>query len=260
MGTGQVVRLIHWDPREAEARASELTGAGYSVIAEPFEPASLRTLGNGAPDVILIDLTRRPSQGRDLGVLLRKRKSSRDIPLVFVGGERVKVDGVRALLPDAEYAPWSSVEAALKRALGRRKGEVVVPDSSFAAYAGTPLSKKLGIKPDSVVALIDAPEDFEDALGELPRDAVLRRGARGRCDLALWFVQSRSDLEARVVRLGSFAGADGLWIAWPKKASGVATDLSQTVVREVGLKSGLVDYKVCSIDGTWSGLKFTRRK
>ena len=135
-----------------------------------------------------------------------------------------------------------------------------MPDSTFAAYAGTPLWKKLGIKPGSVVVLVGAPEGFEGRLGTVPPGVVFRRGARGRCDLAVWFARSRAEVERRVVRLGEFAGRDGLWIAWPKRASGVASDLTQTVVREIGLSSGLVDYKVCSIDDTWSGLRFTLRE
>jgi hypothetical protein len=108
--------------------------------------------------------------------------------------------------------------------------------------------------------LIGAPEGFEDTLGRLPEEASVRRGARGKCDLAIWFARSQAEVEGRVVRLGEFTGAGGLWIAWPKKASGVPSDLTQVAVRRIGLDSGLVDYKVCSIDETWSGLRFTRRK
>ncbi|MCK4409889.1 MAG: DUF3052 domain-containing protein [Candidatus Eisenbacteria sp.] len=160
---------------------------------------------------------------------------------------------------------WGSEEAVrrapiLTRALRLRSADPVVPDSTFAAYAGTPLAKKLGIKPGSVVVLVGAPEGFEGRLGSLPEGVVLRRGARGRCDLVLWFAQSRREVERRVARLGEFAGRDGLWIAWTKRASGVPSDLSQTIVREIGLSSGLVDYKICSIDDTWAGLRFTRRE
>ena len=75
-----------------------------------------------------------------------------------------------------------------------------------------------------------------------------------------WFTKSRKDLDSRIERLGTLAGKDGLWVVWPKKASGVKTDLTQAEVRRVGLASGLVDYKVCSVDATWTGLRFTRRK
>jgi hypothetical protein len=136
----------------------------------------------------------------------------------------------------------------------------VVPASQLAGYSGTPLPKKLGIKPEAEVLLLDAPDGFEDTVGELPPGATLRRDTPGPCDLVIWFVLSREDLERRIVEVAERAGPGGLWIAWPKKASGVVTDVSETLVRETGLASGLVDYKVCAIDGTWSGLKFARRK
>ena len=136
----------------------------------------------------------------------------------------------------------------------------MTPASALSAYSGTPLPKKLGIKPGSVVALVGAPEGFEELLGEMPEGVTLRRRAQGRCDLIVWFAASRRELERRVARLGAVAGAGGLWIAWPKKASGVVTDLSERVVREAGLAAGLVDYKIAAIDETWSGLRFARRK
>jgi hypothetical protein len=127
-------------------------------------------------------------------------------------------------------------------------------------YAGTPLPKKLGIRASSVVALVGAPDGFEETLGELPEGVVLRRQLRGQPDVTLWFTRSRKDLDQGIERMGAFAEGGGLWIVWPKKSSGVTTNVSQGVVREVGLAAGLVDYKVCSIDETWSGLRFTRRK
>jgi hypothetical protein len=130
--------------------------------------------------------------------------------------------------------------------------------AGMAGYSGTPLAQKLGIKPGAVVAFVDAPEEFGSALEPLPPGVSLRSDVRGRPELAVWFVRSSRDLRAdRIDRL-----ADGrpLWIAWPKKASGVQTDLTENVVREAGLARGLVDTKVCAIDETWSGLLFRRRR
>jgi hypothetical protein len=129
-----------------------------------------------------------------------------------------------------------------------------------AGYSGTPLPKKLGIKSGMVVGLVGAPETFDETLGELPADVVLRWSARGRPDLVIWFPSTRRELERRVDRLGEIASGGGLWIAWPKQASGVKTDLSEQAVRATGLGAGLVDYKICAIDATYSGLKFARRK
>ena len=97
-------------------------------------------------------------------------------------------------------------------------------------------------------------------LHELPEGVAVRRHARGRSDVTLWFTKSLKELEGRIRQMGSRAEKGGLWIVWPKKTSGLESDLSQVIVRKTGLASGLVDYKVCSIDDTWTGLKFTSRK
>jgi hypothetical protein len=253
------VRLIHWNAAEAEEKAAPLVAAGYDVAYETINPTTLREMRENPPDAVVIDLTRLPSQGRDIGLLLRKYKTTRHVPLVFVEGDPDKVARIKELLPDAVYSEWSRIHSSLKRAMAHPLKDVVVPESSFAAYAGAPLVKKLGIKTNSVVALVNAPQDFEKTLGELPEGSTLRRQARGRCDLILWFPPSRADLERRIARIREQVGRDGLWIVWPKKASGIATDLSQVVVRRIGLASGLVDYKVCAIDETWTGLRFARR-
>jgi hypothetical protein len=177
-----------------------------------------------------------------------------------VGGDPDKVVRVRELLPDAAYTAWDTIKSVLNDAIAHPPEDPVVPQSTFAAYAGTPLPKKLGIKEGSVVTLLSAPEGFEDTLGDLPSRAVLRRADPDPTGVNLWFVRSRQELEAQIEEKGSLAGGGALWIAWPKKASGIVSDLSQKVVRRIGLDSGLVDFKICSIDATWSGLRFSQRK
>jgi hypothetical protein len=130
----------------------------------------------------------------------------------------------------------------------------------LAGYSGTPLVTKLGIKPGATVALVGAPPGFRRELVGLPREVRLVTRAAGAPDLVIWFVRARRDLDARVGRIGGLirTGA-GLWVAWPKKASGVTTDVTEDTVRGAGLAHGLVDYKVCAINTTWSGLKFAPR-
>jgi hypothetical protein len=130
---------------------------------------------------------------------------------------------------------------------------------SPVGYSGTPLPQKLGIKPGRVVLLVAAPDGFEQRLGALPEGASLRRRA-AIAHLTIWFVASRAVLARQVKARAAALGQDGIWICWPKKASGVPTDVTEQAVRETGLLHGLVDYKVCAIDATWSGLKFARRK
>ena len=133
-------------------------------------------------------------------------------------------------------------------------------DAATAGYSGTPLPRKLGIKPNARLGLIGAPRDFDEVLGELPPGVTVRRRVHGRFDVLVVFVQKRSELERRLPALKqALDQAGGLWVAWPKRSSGVATDLGDGTVRELGLASGLVDNKVCAIDATWSGLRFVYR-
>ncbi|HEY8763131.1 MAG TPA: DUF3052 family protein [Solirubrobacteraceae bacterium] len=129
-----------------------------------------------------------------------------------------------------------------------------------AGYSGTPLVRKLGIKPQARLGLISAPEDFLVLLGELPEDVSVRSRARGPLDVIVAFFLDRSELVRRLPALkAALDQAGGLWIAWPKRASGVATDVTENVVRELGLAAGLVDNKICAIDETWSGLRLVYR-
>jgi hypothetical protein len=254
------VRLIHWKEQEAEKRANWLRDAGYDVVFETFSQATLRALAEDPPDAILIDLGRLPSQGRDIAVGLRTRKATRYVPLVFVGGHPEKVARVREILPDAAYVQWDQAGDILSDAIARAPADPVVPDSVFAGYAGTPLPKKLGIRENSLVVLINAPQGFEQTLGDLPPNVTLDRTASERPDVTLWFVTTCGELKQEIEPNGAYAESGSLWIIWPKRTSGVDSDLTQTIVRKTGLAAGLVDYKVASIDETWSGLRFTRRK
>ena len=132
-----------------------------------------------------------------------------------------------------------------------------------AGYSGTPLPRKLGIGEGDEVALIGAPERFEDTLGELPDVASLHTDLAddARYDVILAFVTQRAELEAELPRLRArMAPACGLWIAWPKRTSRMPTDMTEHVIRDVALPTGLVDNKVCAIDDTWSGLRLVIRR
>jgi hypothetical protein len=134
------------------------------------------------------------------------------------------------------------------------------PTNAAISRSATRLVDKLGIKPDARLGLIGAPADFERVLGELPPGVAVRRRATGSLEVIVAFCVRRAELERRLPRLrAALTPAGGLWIAWPKRTSGVATDLSDGVVREIGLAAGLVDNKVCAIDATWSGLRFVFR-
>lgn len=133
----------------------------------------------------------------------------------------------------------------------------------MAGYSGTPLPKKLGIKPGHRVAILGAPRGFvQHTLGALPQDVIVATALTGRApvDVVVLFAASASALEKRFAPASSRLASDGgLWVAWPKKASGVTTDLTEDVVRGIGLAAGLVDNKVCAIDEVWSGLRLVVR-
>jgi hypothetical protein len=131
-----------------------------------------------------------------------------------------------------------------------------------AGYSGTPLPRKLGIKEGHVIALVGAPDGFRrDTLVPLPDGVTIRAQARGALDVVVFFTTRRAELERRLKRLADLVAPDGaVWVAWPKRASGVATDITEDTLREVGLPMGLVDNKVCAIDDTWSGLRLVIRR
>ena len=131
----------------------------------------------------------------------------------------------------------------------------------MAGYSGTPLAKKLMIREGDRVALLGAPAGVRSLLEPLPDNVRVTTSARGTLDVIVSFHDRRSDLEARIPTLLRVLDVDGgLWMAWPKKASGVATDLTEDVQREIWLPLGLVDTKVCAIDDVWSGLRLCWRK
>ena len=130
-----------------------------------------------------------------------------------------------------------------------------------AGYSGTPLVRKLAIKPDARLGLMSAPAGFDATLGELPPGVVVRRRLGGQpFDVIVAFHDRQATLERRLPALAAALDpAGGLWLAWPKRASGVATDLTDVLVRRLGLATGLVDNKVCAIDEVWSGLRLVVR-
>lgn len=148
----------------------------------------------------------------------------------------------------------------VKRAVGRAPAAAPKRRDAPSGYSGTPLPQKLGFKEGTQAAVAGAPDGFKRLLGALPKGATLAAPASAVLDMGVLFVTRAIDLRRAVpIWMHRLKPAGMLWIAWPKKASGAATDLTEDVVRHVGLQGGLVDVKVCAIDATWSGLKFVRR-
>lgn len=130
-----------------------------------------------------------------------------------------------------------------------------------AGYSGTPLAKKLGIVDGTTVSVINEPDEFRALLAPVPDDVNFKSSLRGSADVIVFFTTSRAEFVRRIDTAGrSIFPAGGLWIAWPKRASKVPTDMTEDAVREVALPLGLVDNKVCAISEVWSGLRIVWRK
>jgi hypothetical protein len=253
------VRLVHWNAAEAKKKVDHLRTIGYVVEYNGFTSSLLREREN-PPNAIIIDLSRLPSQGRDVAMALRSNKSTLTIPLVFVDGDPEKLERIKAQIPDALYTTWDQIAESLEHASTHPPEESPRVRSRLEGYAGAPLHQKLGIRSGFIVSLVGAPPGFRQVLGELPENVLLRDGVRDQSNLTLWFVKSRRELEDRLQRMRIFSKNTGLWIIWPKQTSKLQTDLGQPIVREAGIAAGMVDFKICSIDATWSGLRFTLRE
>ncbi len=131
----------------------------------------------------------------------------------------------------------------------------------MAGYSGTPLIRKLGIRPQERVIAINAPKNYEKLLGDLPEGASVVDRITSNANFIHLFVRRRANLEKELARLrNKLANTGALWVSWPKKSSGVPTDVTEDVIREVALPLGVVDTKVCAVDEIWSGLKLMVRR
>ena len=254
----KTVRLVHWNEHEGLERQKQLEALGFETEFDGGDGVfMMKLLQAGPPDAVVIDLSRLPSHGREVGHGVRTRKAIRHVPIVFVDGEPEKVKRIKALLPDAIYTTWGRIKAALPKAIARPPKNPVVPDH-HAAW-GKSTAEKLGAKPGFKIALLASPKGFADSLKPWPAKVAFTARPDSAADLFLCFARSRHELLAHLHALKA-ADRQTAWLIWPKKASGVKSDLDGNIVRNTGLASGWVDFKVCSVDDTWSGLAFKRKK
>jgi hypothetical protein len=258
----KLLRLVSWNPQAAAERALELEKAGFKVQAGPAPTKQLTThFRDLAPAAIVIDMDKLPSHGRAVGVVLRTTKSTRHLPLVFAGGEPEKVKRARRDMPDACFTDWKRAARAIKQFIVSAPATPIQPPAYMDQFAGSSTIQKLGFKAGMKIATIGAPEGFEEQLGELPENLEIGDRLGRQTQLALWFVRSRHELESEIDFMGArLPEGCSIWIIHPKQTSRLKADFNQNHVRSVALKAGLVDYKVCSVDSDWSGLKFARKK
>ncbi|HLK61961.1 MAG TPA: hypothetical protein VKU19_00880 [Bryobacteraceae bacterium] len=251
------VVVIHYDLLEAQPICDRIRREGVEASAYPVRgTAGFRSLSADPPDAIVIDLMRLPSYGRAMGALLRERKSTRQIPLVFITGDPEKTQKARDLLPDATFVDLLRLGPAIQRAVKATTATPVVPDSLF----GTPLLQKLRIREGSIVTLLHAPEGFEEKLTPLPEGARFESRMRD-ANVVLLFVKSAAALGrelpalAREIRKGLM-----LWVCWPKKSGSLAGSLTMLGIREMCQALGLTDYKACALDKNWSATAVAVRR
>lgn len=251
------LHVVHWDAQDARDRCAALAALGHEPIylAGVTGTPLMRALRASPAEAFLIDLSRLPSQGREVGMALRTSPATRHRPILFVGGEAAKVKALAALLPDAVYTTWGRVKTAVPKALRAAPAAPIVPRD--ALYTGRSVAQKLGIAAGERVVIVGAPPGFDRTLGALPAKVRLTAALDMKADRFVWFLRSASELRAALARLSAVT-TQVVWLAWPKKAAALKTDLDGNLVRESGLGTGLVDFKVCSIDETWSGLAFKR--
>jgi CheY-like chemotaxis protein len=254
------ILLVHWNAQESRQRAARLKKLGHKAeVLCDSEKHDLKTIRESPPDLFLIDLSRLPSQGREIAGYFRRMKSTRQVPILFVDGDADRVKRTRDLIPDAQFANWEEIKSSIPQAIRRAPSNPIVP-GTMAGYSGTPLSKKLGIRDGHSIVLVNSPERFERKLEPLPSGAHIFEDPT-TANVAVLFAASEAELVRDFRPLAKALPAKtALWIAWPKQTSGMKTDLKENIVREFGLSAGWVDYKICAIDETWSGLCFARRK
>ena len=255
------IHIIHWQKNESENYASILRKLGYQVDCSLPENAQFfKSLRASPPDLMIIDLSRLPSQGRDIAINLRSQKSSQNIPVIFVEGDPEKTSRIQQLIPDAFYTRWGEIADAIDQVL-INPPSTQKQASVFAAYSKTPLIKKLTIQSDMQICLIHAPEEFIPLLGILPKNIHFHEDMEKPCLLIIWFVFNETELKELLPDISKKCMHSGarVWICWQKLGKAFSGGITQNLVRTKGLASGLVDYKICAIDDTWSGLLFRWR-
>jgi len=260
------VVLVHWKAEELPGRVRRLSAAGYQTEAlSEVTPAALHAVKRRRPAAVIIDLSRLPSHGQRVGEVIQTKSGLTSVPLVFVEGGDATVARIRSGLPRAIFTTWRRLSTVLRtatRGVSPRIARVGRRSPSIAAgHSGTPLPKKLGIGDGQVLAVLNGPGARDPFWQAFPESVVVRTDLRKAPDVIVAFVSSVSDYARALPKMaGVLARGGTAWAAWPKKTSGRATNLSESVIRDMALAESLVDTKVCAIDATWSGLRLARRR
>ena len=240
---------MHHDPAEAVRLAERVTREGFQGVTYPQRGSKVfRFLRENPPAAVLLDLTSMPSFGKYVGCMMREQKGTRSIPIIFLNGDPRKTAQIKTLLPDATFTSLPRLAAAIQKTMSRPLVNPVIPKSD------TLTATKLKIREGSVVALIGAPKELASQLKPLPSGVRFQSKEAG-ADVVVTFVKSAAALgrELPAIALQPQAGR-AIWIAWPKKASDSAGDLTMPRIVEMCAAYRLAAYKSCAVDETWSAV------
>lgn len=233
------VRVIHWKPAEAEPLVAACRAAGFEVEFDGALDAreTGKAIQENRPDAVVIDSTRVPSHGRMFALWLGERKATREIPVLLL-------DGAAQALSPAKLK--QKIKAAIRD---------WIPPERVESHSTKTTAEKLGLKPGGTLAVLDAPRDVGAVIGPLPEGAQLDESDSG--DVTLWFLHDEASLLDNLQTLRRLAPNTKLWTAWRK---GGRDGLKEDGIREAAIGVGLVDYKVCCLNPTWSAIALARRK
>jgi hypothetical protein len=257
------IRLIHTKRSEARVHIQILDQAQFAVeYDEQLRTQLIQRWRESPPDAFVIDLSRLPSHGREVAVTLRQYKSTRTVPIVFCGGDPAKVAAIRELLPDAAYCELRNLIKTVKRAIAAPPADPVRPAAMMERYKSRNAAQKLGIKDGVLVAVLNPPRDYAAVLGPLPSDVAVVETEAGlpSAHVHVCFVQRPDELSDLLSRMRALAQRSKLWVAWRKGGKTDRGELNESIIRSHALDLGLVDYKICSLNATWSALLFALKR
>jgi hypothetical protein len=254
------IRVFHFKSAEAAPLLDALRAAGHTVEYDPIMKTSvLPGIRAAPPDIFVIDLTRMPSHGRYTAFVLRQSPKTRHVPTLFVDGEEEKVAITRRQLPDAHFTTRAKLRSAIKTALRSRVANPVAPGPLFSYHTRT-AAQKIGIAKGATVGVIDPPRDYLRVIGAVPDGVEFVEGAQADCTLLLWFLHDPDAYLEMLPRMRAWVAKTRLWVLWKKGGTTRTGAVTQPLIREAAQGMGLVDYKICSVDKTWSGIALTLKK
>jgi CheY-like chemotaxis protein len=255
-GVKKNISLTHWKAGEAKPLIALLEQAGYTVhYAGDRKPMRMTELRKLNPVAAVVDLSRMPSYGKYWAAEVRA-SSLKHLPILFVDGDAEKVAQVKAALPDATFTSRDKLVDALKRA--KPVSNPVAPSRMMASTRSVAL--KMGIKPGQPVAVFNAPPGYPKIIGVLPEGAKFEEEPKEPAPVAVWFVRELDAYLSGLREMRKLAAQSRLWVLYPKQKKGKRSGITQFDLRESAIQAGLVDFKICSVDETWTGMAFAVKK